>query len=144
MINIEKTTEKDLEAICTLDSMVLGNPSRRDFLVNAVKANQCLVARLRDTVVGFSILERSFYGQSFISLLIVHPNYRKRGVATAFIRHIESICSTEKLFTSTNKSNVVAQGVFEALGFVRSGYIENLEEGDPEIIYFKRLKGDGT
>jgi len=144
MINIEKATGKELEAICTLDSMVLGNPSRRDFLVNAVKANQCLVAIVRDTVVGFSILERSFYGQSFISLLIVQPNYRKRGVATAFIRHIESICSTEKLFTSTNKSNVIAQGVFEALGFVRSGYIENLEEGDPEIIYFKRLKGDGT
>ncbi|MCL0056123.1 GNAT family N-acetyltransferase [Dehalococcoidia bacterium] len=144
MITIEKAAEKDLETICTLDSMVLGNSSRRDFLANAVKADQCLVARTQNTVVGFGILERSFYGQGFISLLIVHPDYRKRGVATDLLRHIESICPTEKLFTSTNKANVIAQRVFETHGFVRSGYIENLDEGDHEIIYFKRLRGDGV
>jgi len=29
------------------------------------------------------------------------------------------------------------QKVFEANGFVQSGIIENLDEGNPEIIYFK-------
>ena len=140
MITIEKATQKDLETICTLDSMVLGNPSRRDFLDNAVKADQCLVAIIQNAIVGFAILETSFYGQGFISLLIVHPDYRKQGVAKALIQHIESICKAEKLFTSTNKSNVIAQQVFESLGFVRSGYVENLNESDPEIIYFKRLR----
>ncbi len=103
-----------------------------------------MVVRAQNTIVGFGILEQSFFGQGFISLLIVHPDYRKRGVATATIRYIESICPTEKLFISTNKSNVIAQRVFEARGFVRSGYIENLDEGDPEIIYFKRLSGGGV
>jgi len=144
MISMEKAMEKDLEMICTIDLVLLGNSRRRDFLANAVKADQCLIARSQDTIVGFGILERSFYGQGFISLLIVHPDYRKRGIATAVIQHIESICSTEKLFTSTNKSNLIAQQVFEVLGFVRSGYIENLDEGDPEIIYFKRLRGNGV
>jgi hypothetical protein len=32
------------------------------------------------------------------------------------------------------------QAVYESLGFVRSGFVENLDEGDPEIIYFKRLR----
>jgi hypothetical protein len=31
------------------------------------------------------------------------------------------------------------QNLCEKLGFVRSGCIENLDEGDPEIIYFKRM-----
>jgi hypothetical protein len=31
------------------------------------------------------------------------------------------------------------QAVCESLGFIRSGVVENLDEGDPEIIYFKRL-----
>ena len=142
MIVVEKATEKDLESIWALDRMVLGNSSREDSLANAVRAGQCLIAQIGDAIVGFGILEQSFYGHDFISLLIVHPNHRRRGVATALIRHIESICPTEKLFTSTNESNSIAQGVFESLGFVRSGYIENLDEGDPEIIYFKRLGSD--
>ena len=32
------------------------------------------------------------------------------------------------------------QALCEKLGFVKSGWIDNLDEGDPEIIYFKRLK----
>lgn len=140
MITIEKATMNDLETICTLDSMVIGNTSRREFLVNAVKASQCLVVRVQNITVGFGILEQSFYGKGFISLLIVHPDYRRRGIATALIKYIESICPTEKLFTSTNRSNITAQRLFETLGFVKSGCIENLDECDPEIIYFKQLR----
>lgn len=29
------------------------------------------------------------------------------------------------------------QEVFKATGFIQSGFVENLDEGDPEIIYFK-------
>jgi hypothetical protein len=29
------------------------------------------------------------------------------------------------------------QKVFEANGFVESGIVENLDEGDPEIIFYK-------
>ena len=146
-ILVEKANEQELEAICALDAMVTGDPSRKDFLANAVRASQCLVARTGDTMVGFGVLDQSFglfNGQGFISLLITHPDHRRRGVATALIHHIESICPTEKLFTSTNESNVIAQQVYESLGFVRSGYIENLAEGDPEIVYFKRPGSDST
>lgn len=29
----------------------------------------------------------------------------------------------------------------EKLGFVQSGFIENPDEGAPEIVYFKRVRG---
>ena len=29
----------------------------------------------------------------------------------------------------------------DKLGFVRTGYLENLDEGDPEIFYVKKLDG---
>ena len=61
------------------------------------------------------------------------------GVTTALIRHIERTCPRGKLYTSTNESNVAMQRLCETLGFKRSGYSENLDEEDPEIIYFKRL-----
>ena len=141
MIVIEKAKEGDFEHVCSLDCMVLGDSSRRDLLDNAIKAGQCLVARVDECVVGFAVLNQSFYGNGFIALLIVNPEHRRRGVATALIRHIESVCPTEKLFTSTNESNEPMQRLCETLGFVRSGYIENLDAGDPEIIFFKQVKG---
>jgi hypothetical protein len=55
------------------------------------------------------------------------------------MRHLERICPSEKLFTSTNESNMPMQRLCEKLGFVRSGWIDNLDDGDPEIIFFKRL-----
>jgi hypothetical protein len=47
--------------------------------------------------------------------------------------------ATEKLFTSTNLSNLPMQGIMSKLGYRPSGVIENLDPGDPELIYFKRL-----
>lgn len=44
---------------------------------------------------------------------------------------------TAKLFTSTNESNVAMQRLCDRLGYVRSGFIENLDERDPEVVYFK-------
>ncbi len=140
MTSIERATDGDFEHICALDRMVLGDSSRRDFLNNAIKSGQCLVARVDDGVVGIAVLDHSFFGQGYISLLIVHPDHRRCGHATALVRHIESVCPTEKLFTSTNESNEPMQRLCQTLGFVRSGYIENLDAGDPEIIFFKRVK----
>jgi ribosomal protein S18 acetylase RimI-like enzyme len=69
----------------------------------------------------------------------VHPGFRRRGIAASLMRSAEIDAPTEKLFTSTNESNAAMRALCEKIGFVRSGIIENLDEGDPEIIYFKRL-----
>ena len=138
-IRVNKATRNELESIIMLDSMVPNHPNREGFLSKAVKSGGCLVAKIEDTLVGYGVVDRSFYGESFIWLLLVHPDFRLRGVATAIVGHIESVCPTEKLFTSTNESNTSSQKVFETLGFVKSGYIENLDVGDPEIVYFKRM-----
>ena len=139
MILVEKATEADTEHVWTVERAAVGNPGRRDFLQDAIEAGQCYVARLDDDCAGLAVLDESFYGNAFISLLIVRPEFRGRGVASALIRHLESVCPTKKLFTSTNESNVVMQKLCEKLGFARSGRIENLDEGDPEVVYFKRM-----
>ena len=43
------------------------------------------------------------------------------------------------MFTSTNQSNLPMQRLCDRLGYVKSGYVENLDEGDPELIYVKLL-----
>lgn len=48
------------------------------------------------------------------------------------------MAKTSKVFSSTNQSNKRMQQLFHNLGFVKSGVIDNLDEGDPEIIYMKQ------
>jgi ribosomal protein S18 acetylase RimI-like enzyme len=77
--------------------------------------------------------------QGSIALLMVHPEYHRQGVATALVKECESNCPANKLFTSTNESNTAMRLLLAKLGYARSGQIENLDEGDPELIFVKRL-----
>lgn len=128
----------DLPRIIAMDPRVADTPGRREFLERAHAAGECIVAGRAGDLAGFAVFARSFYGQPFIELLHVEPAHRRGGVARAIVRHIESLCPGEKLFTSTNESNAAMHAFCAALGFAPSGRIDNLDEGDPEIVYFKR------
>lgn len=141
---ISSATSYELEVICQIDYAVIGNDSRTSYLSKAITDGKCLVARANDSVVGFVIYDTSFYEHAFIWLVMVSPEFRRRGVAKALINHIASICPTEKLFTSTNESNEAMIKLCQSLGFIQSGRIDNLDEGDPEIIYFKRVNNKPT
>ena len=140
-LSIDIATGTDLPRVLAMDPRVQDTPGRREFLDRAAGAGECFVARDGERIDGFAVFDRSFFGQPFIALLHVEPSRRQRGIAAALIRHIESVCPGDRLFTSTNGSNVAMQQVCEALGFTRSGYIENLDEGDPELVYVRRLPG---
>jgi GNAT superfamily N-acetyltransferase len=135
-------TMRDAKAVIALDREARPGADRAEMIRQAVMAGHCHIARLDDRIAGYAILTQSFFRYGFIELLMVHPDDRRRGVATALIHHCEAICPTEKFFTSTNQSNLPMQRLCESLGFARSGIIENLDEGDPEIVFFRRLNVD--
>ena len=97
------------------------------------------VARHADRMVGFVLTHRQFFGQPFIELVMVHPAFQRQGIGTALIQQIEDVFTPGKLFTSTNASNTPMQRLCERLGYMYSGSIEHLDEGDPELIYYKWL-----
>ena len=130
----------DSDAICAIDPRVADTPDRRPFIERAIAAGECYVAGAGGAIVGYAVFDRSFFEQPFVALLHTDEPRRRRGIGAALMRHIESICTEEKLFTSTNESNTPMQRLCDKLGFVQSGRIENLDEGDPEIVYFKRLR----
>ena len=136
---IENATE--LEVVCHLDRLTIGDDSRRDYLNEAIQAGNCFLVKSDLIPVGFAVFTLSFYGFGFIELLIIHPDWRRKGAASTLISYLEAICPTEKIFTSTNLSNTPMHHLCKSLGYVGSGYIDNLDENDPEIIYFKRLNG---
>jgi ribosomal protein S18 acetylase RimI-like enzyme len=139
MVLIERASKSDFEHICALDETILGSGRRRPTIARAFAEGRVSVARVDDVVRGFVITDTSFFDQGFIRILMVHPEYRRRGLATALMRAAELDCETDKLFTSTNQSNLAMQQLCDRMGYQRSGIVENLDEGDPELIYIKRL-----
>ena len=139
MIVVERATEEDILDILAIDR-AHGSEDRSAWLVEAIRARQALLARRGEHKLGFALVHRHFFGYPFIELLVVHPDARRKGVGSALMAYIEKTQPGEKLFTSTNRSNGVMQALLENRGYVRSGQIDNLDDGDPEIIYFKRLE----
>jgi len=140
-MEIRKAQEADIPAICSFDQVVRTEDERRKFIQDSVRSGAASVAVLADQVVGYTVLEYTFFSRGFISILYVHPDHRRRGVATALVRHVEGLCETDDLFTSTNQSNRPMQALLVKLDYSPSGIVTNLDPGDPEMFYCKHLKG---
>ena len=128
----------DYDAIVSIDEISQVKQNRRDFIRRTIEEGSAYAAISGDSILGYGVLEYTFFESGYISMLLVANIYRRNGVGSLLMRHMESICATEKLFTSTNLSNTPMQALLNKLGYKVSGFIDNLDEGDPELIYFKR------
>ena len=140
MILIRPANESGVEALCSLDLIARSENDRQESIRRSVISGTCFVALAKEEVIGYGVLNYTFYGNGCIDMLYVHSGHRRRGAGEALLHHMESLCQTSKLFTSTNLSNLPMQALLAKLEYVLSGVIHNLDEGDPEIVYFKRLK----
>ena len=138
-IMIRPATTSDLAEILQINPLAEPSRKRRESIQSAVTAGFCHIAE-KEKILGFTVLDYSFYGNGFVSLLVVRPDFRRQGVASELLKHMESICTTGKLYTSTNESNLPMQALLEKLGYLPSGIIYGLDEGDPELVFHKILK----
>ena len=139
-MKIRDATESDVAAMYPVDHMAAEEGSRRQHIREWVDAGRAIVALIDDVVVGYAALEYTFFSNGFISMLMVDRANRRKGVATALVEHLEEMCETDKLFTSTNESNKPMQRLMQSMSYEPSGTVFNLDEGDPELFYVKRLK----
>ncbi len=106
-------------------------------LRRSLGSRESLVAETGANVVGMLVWDRDFFARAFIWMLGVHPDHHRKGVASALIERVESFCKGESLFTSTNKSNTAMRTLCKGRGFIKSGFLDNLDPGDPEIFFHK-------
>ena len=142
-MNVRPASCEDIDSIIELDPIAKQEPGRRTFITSAVAAGQCWVAVEAEdasALIGYGVLNKSFFEHDFIPLIVVKFSARRRGVATAIMRTLEVQCSG-KLFTSTNTSNIAMRQLLKRLGFVESGQVENLDDNDPELVFVKLPTG---
>ena len=139
MHSIRLARAADIDAITVLHQAPRHDSDRAAFIRRSIAGKGCYVAIDGGLPIGYAVLEYSFYENGFVSVLYLDSRYRRRGIGEELMRHLENVCRTPKLFTSTNQSNTAMQSLLAKLDYVPSGVIHNLDEGDPELVYFKRL-----
>ncbi|MEM9245449.1 MAG: GNAT family N-acetyltransferase [Cyanobacteria bacterium P01_F01_bin.153] len=141
---VRDATDCEIDGIIAIDHIAATKETRQQDVREWVRKGCAIVALVDERVVGYAVLEYSFFSCGFISMLIVQEAYRRRGIATALVKRLEETCSTAKLFTSTNESNAPMRALMSGMSYEPSGVVYNLDEGDPELFYFKRITKNGA
>ena len=138
-IEIRGGSVQDTDYVIGLDPFAQADQDRSAFIISALESGTCCVVESNSQVIGYGVLSYSFYGHGMVDLLFVREKDRRQGVGSVLLDHMVERCKTSKLFTSTNQSNTPMQRLLIKCDFVRSGVIENLDEGDPELVFFRQL-----
>ena len=129
----------DVAACVNLAEAVVGPRRAAPLVQAAMDRGQLLVAPDGDAVVGTLAFRTDWFACTFVTLVSVLPDERRKGVARRLFEAVEAVSPGPRLFSSTEETNVPAIRMHRALGFVESGYIDNLPQGYRELLFFKRL-----
>jgi len=134
-VRIRAAVCTDLPALIALVSVAADDPRRAVQIGQWLADGHMHVAELDDTLAGYRVQHRHFFGEAFIEMLMVAAPLRGHGVGSALLLHATSCSAGARLFTSTNQSNANMQRLLAAAGFQQCGIVHGLDEGDPELIY---------
>lgn len=137
--SIHSASPADLQTLCRLDPLAQSYNVRAKFIKHSIESKYCHVVQSDEEPLGFGVMDYSFFGNPFISILFIVSDRRRLGAGSELICYMESISRTDKLFTSTNLSNQPMQSLLRKLHYSPSGIFHNLDENDPELIFFKSL-----
>ncbi len=138
-VHIREGVASDHDALVSIDDVARNEPARVSFIERSLASALCLVAERAGRVVGYGVLEYTFFDNGFVSMVHVAEPTRRQGVGRRLLEALADRCTTRKLFTSTNASNTPMQRLLDRLGYVPSGTVENLDPGDPELFCFLDL-----
>ncbi len=141
-------TSLDIDQVCMLEEMAFSMPWHRQSFVEMVDNKDALYLVVEEDIRPGVVIAccgmRSIVGEGDISNVVVHPNYRKRGIAyrmlTELLRQGEVDYGVEAYTLEVRKSNTDAVNLYHRLGFVQEGIRKNFYEKPIEdaIIMWKR------
>lgn len=144
---------EELDALYEIELHSYGNPWPKDAFQRELKLpfSRILVARGAETgappLLGYMVLW-VIRGEAHILNLAVHPEHRRRGVATALLQAgIDAAKGqgAEILYLEVRRSNTGAQTLYDAFGFRQVGvrpkyYEDNREDALVMLLDLRRMK----
>ncbi len=133
-MNVREAEPRDAPVLLAFDHVAASDAGRVSMVERGVSEGRVLLAEREGEAAGFLLHSDRLLGHPFIELVYVRDTMRRQGVASLLVcEHLRG-SPDRSVFTSTNESNTPARRLFERLGFVESGRIVGMDEGDPEIV----------
>lgn len=135
-IVVRRAVGSEWDALAGIDEVAGGGDvGRRAAIRRWCGQGSVLVAEDATGLVGYCVLEYTFFEQGFVTMLMVGPSARGRGVGRRLLDAAADSCATPKLFTSANVSNQPVQRLLQRAGWTPAGLLHGLDDGDPELFY---------
>ena len=139
MIEIRLPRLADAVPCADLAALAIGDERAGAFIKSHMERHHLIVAEAADEIVGFLAYRTDWFQCTFVSLVVVREDLRRKRIAREFFKAVEAVSPTSRLFSSTDETNAVSIRMHSALGFVPSGHIDNLPQGTRELIFYKRI-----
>ena len=130
-------TPPDIASLIQLDSVTTAERAQK--ISQWVNNKHCYLIEQQNQIIAYGVLHYHFFECAFIEMIMVNQAFRQQGAGLSLLQQLKQTCLTQKIFTSTNQSNTPMQRLLDKAQFKPSGFIDNLDEGDPELIYFCQL-----
>lgn len=114
--------------------------NREDKISKAILDDECFIILADKKEAGFVIFDYRFFDQGWIELIIIDETYRGKGIGGKVFDLLCEQCKTDKVFTSTNRSNTRMQKALAKANFSFAGELNGLDDGDPELFYYRTIE----
>ena len=143
MIEVRLPRIADAAGCAELAALAIGEERAGAFIRSHMERHHLVVAEADGQIVGFLAYRTDWFQCTFVTLVVVHEDYRRKGIAREFFKSVEVISPTPRLFSSTEETNGVSIRMHTALGFTPSGYVDNLPQGTRELLFYRRIPPAG-
>ena len=143
MIEIRLPRLADAGPCAELAALVIGEERAGAFIKSHLERHHLIVAESDESIVGFLAYRIDWFQCTFVSLVVVREDFRRRGIAREMFKAVEAMSPTPRLFSSTEETNAVSIRMHAALGFQPSGHIDNLPQGSRELVFYRRIPPRG-
>jgi len=102
-----------------------------------------LVAATRDRAVARLVMDTNYSPYSELAGLIVHPNYRGKGIGTKLVHEFMALaqkCGCNIPYVITRKDDVRVHRFYTRLGF-KPAILQGFDKDEEEIVLLQFLKG---
>jgi GNAT superfamily N-acetyltransferase len=139
MIEIRLPRTTDAPSCAELAALAIGEDRAGAFIKAHMERHHLIVAEAEKEIVGFLAYRTDWFQCTYVSLVVVREDFRRKGIAREFFKSVEAVSPSPRVFSSTEETNAASIRMHTALGFQPSGHIDNLPQGTRELLFYKRI-----